>query len=100
MKIEKSSSMRVAHRPSRARWPVIVGLMAMIGIGLVLLFLLSLATNNRMLYERYFGVLLGINIGVAGLLGLVVLWGVGSLVRRPLCPRRTTGSRSRRSSPA
>lgn len=87
MKIEKSSSMRVAHRPSRARWPVIVGLMAMIGIGLVLLFLLSLATNNRMLYERYFGVLLGINIGVAGLLGLVVLWGVGSLMRRLMAKR-------------
>ncbi len=87
MKIEKSSSMRVAHTPSRARWPVIVGLMAMIGIGLVLLFLLSLATNNRMLYERYFGVLLGINIGVAGLLGLVVLWGVVSLMRRLMARR-------------
>lgn len=49
MKIEKTSSMRVAYTPSRARWSVIVGLSAMIGIGLVLLFLLSFATNNRVL---------------------------------------------------
>lgn len=74
--------MRVAHTPSRARWSVVVGLSVMLGIGLVLLFLLSLATNNRMLYERYYGVLLGINIGVACVLGLVVLWGVISLMRR------------------
>ena len=82
MKPEKSSSLRVAHTPSRARLPVMVGLMAMIGIALVLLFLLSLATNNRVLYERYYGMLLGINIGVACVLALVVLWGVVNLVRR------------------
>ncbi len=87
MKTEKTSSMRVAHRPSRARWSVIVGLSVMIGIGLVLLFLLSLATNNRMLYERYYGVLLGINVGVACVLGLVVLWGVTSLMRRLVSKR-------------
>ena len=77
----------MAHRPSRARWSVVVGLSVMIGIGLVLLFLLSLATNNRMLYERYYGVLLGINIGVACVLGLVVLWGLTSLVRRLMSKR-------------
>ncbi len=82
MKTEKSSSMRMAHRPSRARWSVIVGLSAIVGIGLVLLFLLSVVTNNRQMYERYFGWLLGINIGVASVLAMVVLWGVVSLVRR------------------
>ena len=82
MKPENSSSLRVAHTPSRARLPVMVGLMAMIGIALVLLFLLSLATNNRVLYERYYGMLLAINIGVACVLALVVLWGVVNLVRR------------------
>lgn len=87
MKIEKTSSMRVAYTPSRARWSVIVGLSAMIGIGMVLLFLLSFATNNRVLYERYYGVLLGVNIGVACVLSMVVLWGVAILVRRLMARR-------------
>ena len=82
MKTDRTSSVRMAHTPSRARWSVLVGLSAMTGIGMVLLFLLSFATNNRALYERYFSWLLGINIAVAVVLLLVVLWGVVSLMRR------------------
>ena len=43
-------------------------------IGIVLLFLLTQATNNRELYERNYGRLFIINIVVAGLLLLVILW--------------------------
>jgi hypothetical protein len=43
-------------------------------IGVVLLFLLTLATNNRELYERNYGRLFAINVVVAGPLLLVILW--------------------------
>ena len=47
------------------RWAVGVGAAIMSAIGLVLLFLLTLATNNRDLYERNFAWLLGVNVLVA-----------------------------------
>jgi len=68
---------------SRAvRWVLGVGTVVMVGIGLLLLFLLLLATNNRMLYERNYVWLFATNVAVAVfLLGLLV-WVVWRLVAR------------------
>ena len=62
-------------RDSRAlRWIVGVGIAAMAGIGLILLFLLTQATNNRELYERNYSRLFTLNVVVAAMLLLVIGW--------------------------
>ncbi|WP_119964738.1 sensor histidine kinase [Simplicispira lacusdiani] len=64
-----------AMRPSRAvRWALGVGVAAMAAIGLVLLFLLTLTTNNRVLYERNYAWLFAVNVVVALLLLAVLAW--------------------------
>ena len=62
------------HKAAATRWAVVAGLVFMAGVGMVLLFLLTLATRNRALYEQNFGWLVGINVAVAGVLLLVILW--------------------------
>ncbi len=60
---------------SRAmRWTLGVGLAAMAAIGLVLLFLLTQATNNRELYERNYQLLFQLNVVVAALLLGAIAW--------------------------
>jgi nitrogen fixation/metabolism regulation signal transduction histidine kinase len=60
---------------SRAlRWAVVVAATVMVAIAIVLLFLLTQATNNRELYERNYGRLFVVNMVVAGLLLAVILW--------------------------
>ena len=64
--------------PSRAvRWAIGVGVAVTAAIALVLMFLLTLATNNRALYERNYGWLFAANVVVAlvllGVLGWIVL---------------------------
>ena len=54
---------------SSLRWTVLIALLAIGGTVLVLAFLLSIATNNRVLYERHYEWLLWVNIGVAASLG-------------------------------
>ncbi|MBM3362706.1 MAG: HAMP domain-containing protein [Betaproteobacteria bacterium] len=49
-----------------------VGVVA--ALGLVLLFMLAQATGNREVYERYYPILFVLNIAVAGLLALVIVW--------------------------
>ena len=62
-------------RQSRAlRWAVGVGVAIMSAIALVLVFLLTLATNNRALYERNYAWLFGVNVVVALLLFAVLVW--------------------------
>ena len=56
------------------RWTVGVGAGAMVAMGLVLLFLLTQATDNRELYERNYALLFGLNVAVAALLLLVIGW--------------------------
>jgi len=56
------------------RWTVGVSVAAMAAIGLVLLFLLTQATNNRELYERNYARLFTLNVVVAALLLLVITW--------------------------
>jgi nitrogen fixation/metabolism regulation signal transduction histidine kinase len=64
------------------RWTLLIALLAMGGTVLVLAFLLSIATNNRVLYERHYEWLLWVNIGVATALGLVILVALTHLARR------------------
>ena len=64
------------------RWTLRLAAVTMLVGGLVLIFLLVQATNNRLLYERYFTRLLWINIAAAAVLALVILWGVYRLLSR------------------
>ena len=71
-----AGSARMATSRERAlRWALGMGVGVMCAIGLVLLFLLTLATNNRVLYERNFAWLLGVNVLVALVLLAVLGWG-------------------------
>ena len=55
-----------------SRWMWIVSLVATMGTGLVLAFLLAVATNNRDFYERHYVWLFWVNLAVATLLVLVI----------------------------
>jgi nitrogen fixation/metabolism regulation signal transduction histidine kinase len=83
---------RAQHKQSRKTgWAVGVAVAIMAAIGLVLMFLLTQATNNRELYERNYARLFTLNMVVAGLLLLVILWiGVRLAVR---LRRKRFGSR-------
>jgi len=58
----------------RRRWALLVALVFMAGLGLVLMFLLTLATRNRAFYEQNFGWLAMVNVAVAVLLALIIVW--------------------------
>ena len=55
-----------------SRWAWIVSLVAVTGAGLVLAFLLAIATNNRSFYERHYVWLFWVNVAVAAVLVLVI----------------------------
>jgi nitrogen fixation/metabolism regulation signal transduction histidine kinase len=60
---------------SRAlRWTIGVGAALMVALGLVLLFLLTQATDNREMYERNYARLFTLNVVVAVLLLLAIVW--------------------------
>jgi nitrogen fixation/metabolism regulation signal transduction histidine kinase len=65
-----------------SRWAWIIALVAVTGAGLVLAFLLSIATNNPALYERHYEWLFWVNVVVAGLLILVICAAALRLVLR------------------
>ena len=66
---------RSSLQSSRAvRWTVGAGIAAMVAIGLVLLFLLTQATNNREMYERNYARLFAVNVVVATVLLVVIGW--------------------------
>src|SRR5437870_3692756 len=65
-----------------ARWAWLVSLIAITGAGGVLVFLLSIATNNRALYERHYVWLFWLNVAVALLLGAVIVFAATRLVMR------------------
>ena len=74
---------RFSLRNSRAlRWTVSAGLAVMVAVGLVLLFLLTQATTNRDMYERNYTGLFVLNVVVAVLLLLVILWIAYRLLNR------------------
>ncbi len=56
------------------RWLLVVSAAVALGLGLVLLFLLTQATDNRALYERNYRQLFGLNVVVATLLMGVIAW--------------------------
>ncbi len=58
------------------KWAVGIGITAIVAIGIVLMFLLTQATNNRELYERNYGRLFIINVVVAVVL-LASIVGMG-----------------------
>jgi nitrogen fixation/metabolism regulation signal transduction histidine kinase len=64
------------------RLALVLGAAAMVLIGVVLMFLLTQATNNRELYERNYGRLFVLNVGVASVLLLVTVWIVVRLIKR------------------
>ena len=66
----------------RVRRAVAVGAVCMVFMGLVLLYMLMQATNNRDLYEQNYSTLFAINVAVAGLLLLGILWVAYRLVMR------------------
>jgi nitrogen fixation/metabolism regulation signal transduction histidine kinase len=74
---------RVPLKSSRAfRWTVGVAIAVIMAIGIVLMFLLTQATGNRELYERNYGRLFVVNMVVAGILLLVIVWAVVRLFSR------------------
>lgn len=72
------------HRELRLRkhWLANVAVAAVLLAGLILISLLVMATNNQLLYERYYTQLLWVNVIAAGFLALVILWGIYRLLRR------------------
>lgn len=64
------------------RWGLVVVTASMVAIGLVLLFLLTQATNNQVFYERNYTRLFIINVAVAVLLLGVIAWIVWRLIWR------------------
>ena len=68
--------------PRALRWTLGIGLASMVAIGLVLLFLLTQATNNRELYESNYARLFVVNMVVAAMLLLVIGWIAFRLARR------------------
>ena len=75
------SPVALPRRSRGVRWAIGVGAAAVTAIGLVLIFLLAQATNNRALYERNYARLFTINVVVAVLLMLVIGWVAFRLVR-------------------
>src|ERR1035437_2201552 len=70
-------------KPSRSlRWTLGLGVTTMVGIGLVLLFMLTQATTNRDFYERNYTQLFAINMLVASLLFCVIVWIAYRLFKR------------------
>lgn len=72
----------VAHSSRLMRRTVTIGALAMVVMGLVLLYMLMEATNNRDLYERNYALLFYINVAVAALLLLATAWVAYRLVLR------------------
>ena len=56
------------------RWLLVISAAVVLSLGLVLLFLLTQATDNRELYERNYRQLFGLNVVVATLLMGVIAW--------------------------
>ena len=79
---EPADDLALPGRGVVTRWSLRLAAAVMLVGGVVLIFLLVQATNNRLLYERYFARLLWVNIAAATVLALVILWGVFRLLSR------------------
>jgi nitrogen fixation/metabolism regulation signal transduction histidine kinase len=72
----------ISHSSKAVKRLVAVGSLSMVVMGLVLLYLLMQATNNRDLYERNYALLFAINVAVAAMLLLAIVWIAYRLVMR------------------
>ena len=59
---------------AQRRWWMVIGAAVALAMASVLIFLLTQATNNRELYERNYQRLVILNLVVAALLSLVIVW--------------------------
>jgi nitrogen fixation/metabolism regulation signal transduction histidine kinase len=59
--------------PRRSRWAWVVSTVAALGAGLILVFLLGVATNNPALYERHYVWLFWVNVALASTLVAVIV---------------------------
>jgi nitrogen fixation/metabolism regulation signal transduction histidine kinase len=73
---------RANQRSNTLRWIVTIGAVAMLAVASVLVFLLALATNNQTRFEQYYERLLYINLGVAAVFLLVLVWAAWRLLSR------------------
>jgi nitrogen fixation/metabolism regulation signal transduction histidine kinase len=71
-----------SHTSKAMRRTVSIGAVAMVLIGLLLLYLLTQATNNRALYEQNYARLFVVNVVVATLLGSAIVWVAYRLLSR------------------
>lgn len=89
MNLAQSAS--IVQRKRLSRWALWAAIGLLVTMGLALVFLLAQATNNRLLYERYYTWLFGVNTVVVAVLALVIVWGVYRLLAR--LRQRKFGSR-------
>ena len=83
MNRNKAERIATGVQPSRtARWIIGVGVSLMLILGVILLVLLTQATGNLALYDRNYDRLLTVNMVVAGLLLLGLIWGASRLIIR------------------
>lgn len=68
------SSVAIQHTSRSMRRAIAIGSVTMVVIGLMLLYLLTQATNNRELYESNYSTLFVINVVVASLLASAIAW--------------------------
>lgn len=79
---DKEASVTQAHTSRAVRRTVGLGAVAMVLVGLLLLYLLTQATNNRELYEQNYARLFVVNVVVATLLGGAIAWVAYRLLSR------------------
>ena len=83
MKRNKTELIATGRQSSRTiRWMIGIGASLMLILGLILLVLLTQATGNRALYDRNYDRLYTVNMVVAGLLLLGLIWGASRLIIR------------------
>ncbi|MDO8773964.1 MAG: ATP-binding protein [Burkholderiaceae bacterium] len=70
----KAGLRQIVPKSRTIRWILGLGAVGMVLIGIALLFLLTVSTNNRAQYEETYGRLLILNVVVAGLLLLLIAW--------------------------
>ena len=71
---DSSSTARNVKNSRAFRWTLAIGMSVTAALALVLLFLLTQATDNRQMYERNYELLYQLNITVAVLLAAVIGW--------------------------
>ncbi|MFN3957903.1 MAG: ATP-binding protein [Tepidimonas ignava] len=77
-----TAATRDAQRAQRLRWFVALGVLFMLGVGLVLFYLLALATDHRSYATPGYGRLLALNLAVAAVLLAVLMWLAARLLVR------------------